>query len=150
MYRRRALAVLATALLPAAGCLGGPTDAPDGATATARSETGTPESMSSPTPRTTTERCDWPNMCAGSTLLELFVDTDYEHTVTLRLGCRSTAVTVDPGRHHAVTREEDGEECDVVVSASGEDRYETVVSGAERVTLRIDETGEVDVSVVVL
>ena len=89
-------------------------------------------------------------MCSGSTLLELFVDADYEHTVTLRLGCRSTAVTVDPDRYHAVTREEDGEECNVVVSAGGKDRYETVVSGSEQVTLRVDETGEVAVSVVVL
>lgn len=89
-------------------------------------------------------------MCTGSTLLELFVDADYDHPVTLRLGCRSDPVTVEPGRYHEVIREVDGEECAVTVSADGETLYETTVSGSEHVTVRADENGAVDVETAVL
>ncbi|MFC7071045.1 hypothetical protein [Halobaculum lipolyticum] len=160
MHRRRVLAACSVALLPAAGCVAGPTDSADGATTTARSgpDTDTPtptdSSASTPTPsstpRTTTEECEWPTMCAGTTLLELFLDVDYERPVTLRLDCRSEPVTVDPGRYHEVIREEDGEECAVTVAADGETLYETTVSGSEHVTVRIDHTGAVDVETAVL
>ncbi|MFC7135997.1 hypothetical protein ACFQRB_04375 [Halobaculum litoreum] len=158
MRRRHVLAALSATLLPTAGCVGSPSDTGDGGPTTVRSEADTetsppaasPTPTASPTPRTTTEACGWPTMCEGSTLLELFLSVDYERAVTLRLGCRSEPVTVDPGRYHEVVREEDGEECAVTVAADGETLYETSVSGSEHVTVRIDETGAVDAETVVL
>lgn len=86
----------------------------------------------------------WPEMCAGSTLVAVTVDANFEGQVVLTAGCREGNRSIPPGDRETVVREEESESCSITLSLDGEIVYSDEIPGHQRTSLTVTETGEIE------
>jgi len=156
--RRRRFCALALTTVGLGGCIRGESGVGGGSTATetgtdteTTTATDTPTATSTPSPTASpAEPGCWPEMCAGTTIVEVTVSSQFEGTVVLSLGCRSDDRTVPVGETVIVERETESESCAVDLTVDGTTVYEADIPGYQRTTVRVGVDGSVEKTVVVL
>lgn len=91
----------------------------------------------------------WPEMCEGSTIVEVTVDRAYEEEVTLAAGCREEDRSIPPGSTETIVRDEESESCAITLYVDAEIAYSDDVPGHQRTSLTVTETGEIEEELVV-
>lgn len=91
----------------------------------------------------------WPEMCEGSTLVEVTVDRALEGEVVLSAECREEDRSLTPGSTETIERDEESESCSITLYVDGEGAYSDDVPGYQRTSLTVTETGEIEAEHVV-
>lgn len=144
MERRTVLAAVGTlATVGLGGCLG------DGDGDNNEAEGPAPNRTASPT-ETATERetktptPDHYTMPAGTAIVEVTVDPDFDGSVVLETTCREDASVLENGEQATVVRNEDRESCGVSVAVDGETAFDEWIAGYESARLTVTADGELE------
>lgn len=136
-----AVGVLATVGL--GGCLGDGDGNGGGDARTAANRTATPTATATDRD-VTTPSPDPYTMQAGSVIVAVTVDPDFDGEVQFTADCREMEVVIPSGERAEVVRDEPGESCPVSLTIDGETALSETIYGYESARLTVTADGELD------